>query len=142
MFHFKHFWVIFIVFLSFVLLQSKMCHPCKKFLLNLIKNIILLLKYRVALRLYHMTDSIWATRVSCKMTDQTLLRWPTKVKYVNTNLPNLKMLLNLLLNSAVSLYRSPSPGSLCIHWLGYLPNLASPAHFARSHDFIECYTEV
>ena len=26
-----------------------------------------------------MTDLIWPTRVPCKMTDQTLLRWPTKV---------------------------------------------------------------
>ena len=37
--------------------------------------------------------------------------WPTKVKYRNTKVPNLKMLLNLLLNSAVSLDR---PASLAL----------------------------
>ena len=38
--------------------------------------------------------------------------------------------------------RSPSPGSLRSHWLGHLPSLASPAHFARSKFFIECYTNI
>ena len=36
----------------------------------------------------------------------------TKVKYHNTKLTKLKMLLNVLLNSAVDLNRSPSLGSL------------------------------
>ena len=51
-------------------------------------------------QVYQMTDSIWPARVPCKMANQTLLRWPIKAKYVNTNVPNLKMLPNLLLNSA------------------------------------------
>ena len=37
------------------------------------------------------------------------------------------MHLNLLFNSAVSLDRSPSPGSIRSHWLGHLPSFNSPA---------------
>ena len=44
------------------------------------------------------------------------------IKYINTKVPNLKMLLKLLLNSAVGLDRSP-------------------ASFDCSHGFIEFYTE-
>ena len=58
-----------------------------------------------------------------KMTDLTLRVWLTKVKYRNTNVTNLKMLLNLLLKSDVGLDRSPSHSSLCSHWLGHLPSL-------------------
>ena len=51
------------------------------------------------------------------------------------------MLLSLLLNSGVGLDRSPSLGSLPLHWLGHLPSLTSPTCFARSEGFIESYTE-
>ena len=33
----------------------------------------------------------------------------TMVKYINTNVPNLKMIINFLLNSAVSLDKVPKP---------------------------------
>ena len=68
----------------------------------------------------------WLSRVPCKMTNHILLRWPSKVRYIN---------------SGVSLDRSSSPSLLCSHWLGHLPSLASPTCFARSHGFIECYME-
>ena len=61
-------------------------------------------------------------RVPCNMTnklskdDRLRLSMLTLTYYVNTNLSNLKMHLNLLLNSAVSLDKSPSPGSLSSHW--------------------------
>ena len=69
------------------------------------------------------------------MNDQTLSM---------TKVLNLKMHLNsmkLLLNSEVSLDRSPIPRSFCLHWLENLHSLVSPTHFACSQGFIECYTK-
>ena len=38
--------------------------------------------------------------------------------------------------------RSLSPGPLCLHWLGHLPKLASPACFAHSQGLTESYTNI
>ena len=81
-------------------------------------NSIFLLKVR---RLYNMTNSIWPNK---EETNQTLLKWPTKVKEVNTNATNPKMILKLFL-TVQSAWTGPP----------------ARAHFARSRGFIECYTD-
>ena len=53
------------------------------------------------------------------------------------------LLLNLTNNvSVVCLNRSPSPSLLCLRWLEYLPNPASPTYFPRSEDLVEYYTNI
>ena len=63
---------------------------------------------------YHMTDLRWSTKVPVnfvKMTDQILLKWPTKVKY---------------LNSVVSLDKSPSTSSFTLTGCDNSPALLAP----------------
>ena len=106
----------------------------KKCELKLIEWVLIILIFFIQIkRLTHVTDSIWLTS---HFEDggfnilTWLWVWQTKVKYHNTNVPNLEMLLNLLnllLKSAVSLDKSPS--------------LSSPACYASSHSFIG-YTKV
>ena len=72
------------------------------------------------------------------MADYTIWVWPAwdnptlSMTHNNTKVLNLEMLLNLVLNSLVSMDRSPSPCSLRLHWLGHIPSLASPACFHLS----------
>ena len=76
---------------------------------------------------------------------------PTDFKYdrlrlgiITTNVLNLKMLLNsleILFKQYGWLGQVRQVSSLCLHWLGHLPSLASPACFARCQDIFECYTK-